>query len=145
VREDATVGIETRAPVADRAPTAATPPGSAVLRLVEAIVSEKTGYPAEVLGHDMDLEAELGIDSIKQVEILSALRDRMPGLPEIEPSALARYRTIGAIAAMIAGEGGPADVPPTPPGASAPVPAAPKPAQNPLRPPRTIIATSVVA
>ena len=103
-----------------------------LLRLVEAIVSEKTGYPAEVLGPDMDLEAELGIDSIKQVEILSALRDRMPGLPEIEPSALAQFRTIGAIAMMIAGHGGPADVPPTPPGASAPVPAAPKPAQNPL-------------
>ena len=76
--------------------------------------AEKTGYPAEVLGHDMDLEAELGIDSIKQVEILSALRDRMPGLPEIEPSALARFRTIAAIAAMIAADGGPADVPADP-------------------------------
>ena len=91
-------------PVAAKAaerPTAA--PGTDVLRLVEAIVSEKTGYPPEVLGHDMDLEAELGIDSIKQVEILSALRDRMPGLPEIEPSALARFRTIAAIATMIGG------------------------------------------
>ena len=88
--------------------------------------------PGRSSGHDMDLEAELGIDSIKQVEILSALRDRMPGLPEIEPSALAQYRTIGAIAAMIGGHAGPVDVPPTPPGASAPVPAAPRAATNPL-------------
>jgi len=112
---------------------AAPAPGhDGLLRLVEAIVSEKTGYPVEVLGHDMDLEAELGIDSIKQVEILSALRDRMPGLPEIEPSALARFRTIAAIAGMIAAKGGPADVPPPPPGASAPVPIARRAATNPL-------------
>ncbi len=100
--------------------------GASLLRLVESIVAEKTGYPAEVLGPDMDLEAELGIDSIKQVEILSALRDRMPGLPEIEPSALAQYRTIGAIATMIGGHA-PASAPtptPPPPAASAPAPVA---------------------
>ncbi|MFO0659219.1 MAG: phosphopantetheine-binding protein [Polyangiaceae bacterium] len=36
------------------------------------IVAEKTGYPAEMLGADMELEADLGIDSIKRVEILAA-------------------------------------------------------------------------
>jgi malonyl CoA-acyl carrier protein transacylase len=35
-----------------------------------AIVSELTGYPQEMLDLDLDLEAELGIDSIKRVEIL---------------------------------------------------------------------------
>jgi acyl transferase domain-containing protein/NAD(P)H-dependent flavin oxidoreductase YrpB (nitropropane dioxygenase family) len=35
-----------------------------------AIVSERTGYPAEMLNLDQDLEADLGIDSIKRVEIL---------------------------------------------------------------------------
>jgi acyl transferase domain-containing protein/NAD(P)H-dependent flavin oxidoreductase YrpB (nitropropane dioxygenase family)/ABC-type nitrate/sulfonate/bicarbonate transport system substrate-binding protein/NAD(P)-dependent dehydrogenase (short-subunit alcohol dehydrogenase family) len=38
-------------------------------RLV-AIVSERTGYPAEMLDLDLDLEADLGIDSIKRIEIL---------------------------------------------------------------------------
>jgi acyl transferase domain-containing protein/NAD(P)-dependent dehydrogenase (short-subunit alcohol dehydrogenase family) len=38
-------------------------------RLLE-IVSERTGYPVDVLKPDLDLEAELGIDSIKRVEIL---------------------------------------------------------------------------
>ncbi|MEE8162036.1 MAG: SDR family NAD(P)-dependent oxidoreductase [Acidobacteriota bacterium] len=36
------------------------------------LVSERTGYPEEMLGADMNLEADLGIDSIKRVEILSA-------------------------------------------------------------------------
>jgi acyl transferase domain-containing protein/NAD(P)-dependent dehydrogenase (short-subunit alcohol dehydrogenase family) len=34
------------------------------------IVSERTGYPPDMLALDLDLEAELGIDSIKRVEIL---------------------------------------------------------------------------
>jgi acyl transferase domain-containing protein/NAD(P)H-dependent flavin oxidoreductase YrpB (nitropropane dioxygenase family)/NAD(P)-dependent dehydrogenase (short-subunit alcohol dehydrogenase family)/acyl carrier protein len=38
-------------------------------RLV-AIVSERTGYPPEMLDLDLDLEADLGIDSIKRIEIL---------------------------------------------------------------------------
>ena len=34
------------------------------------IVSERTGYPEEILDMDLDLEADLGIDSIKRVEIV---------------------------------------------------------------------------
>ena len=47
------------------------------------VVAEKTGYPVEMLGLEMDLEADLGVDSIKRVEILSAMRGREPGLPEV--------------------------------------------------------------
>ena len=46
------------------------------------IVSRLTGYPVEMLGLDMDIEADLGIDSIKRVEILSAMEERLPGLVE---------------------------------------------------------------
>jgi acyl transferase domain-containing protein/NAD(P)H-dependent flavin oxidoreductase YrpB (nitropropane dioxygenase family)/NAD(P)-dependent dehydrogenase (short-subunit alcohol dehydrogenase family) len=38
------------------------------------IVSERTGYPLDVLDLDHDLEADLGIDSIKRVEILATFR-----------------------------------------------------------------------
>ena len=69
--------------------------------IVRSIVSDKTGYPPDMLEDDMDLEGELGVDSIKQVEILSSLRDCLPHLPEIEPERLAELRTIAAIAAMI--------------------------------------------
>ena len=71
------------------------------IALVRAIISEKTGYPEDMLEIDMDLEGELGVDSIKQVEILSTLRDRVPELPEIDPEKLVELRTIAAIAAML--------------------------------------------
>ena len=47
----------------------------------------------------MDLEADLGIDSIKRVEILSALRQGRPELPSLEPETLGSLRTITALVA----------------------------------------------
>lgn len=82
-------------------PAVAAAPAQDAAAIVRAIVSEKTGYPPDMLDADMDLEGELGVDSIKQVEILSSLRDRLPHLPEIEPERLVELRTIAAIAAMI--------------------------------------------
>jgi acyl transferase domain-containing protein/NAD(P)H-dependent flavin oxidoreductase YrpB (nitropropane dioxygenase family)/NAD(P)-dependent dehydrogenase (short-subunit alcohol dehydrogenase family) len=69
-------------------------------KLVE-IVRNRTGYPLEMLGLDLDLEADLGIDSIKRVEILGTLRDAVPWLNGSSDSstmdALSRARTLGAI------------------------------------------------
>ena len=65
-----------------------------------SVVADKTGYPAEMLGAHMDLEADLGIDSIKRVEILAALRERAPGLPEVKPEHLGTLQTLGDIAAF---------------------------------------------
>jgi len=65
--------------------------------LVLAIVAEKTGYPVEMLELDMDMEADLGIDSIKRVEILSAVQERVPGMPELNPDVLAEFRTLQQI------------------------------------------------
>ncbi|MGF2049668.1 phosphopantetheine-binding protein, partial [Lactococcus lactis] len=59
------------APVAARAP--ALNRGTLQALLLD-IVAERTGYPTDMLGLDQDLEAELGIDSIKRVEILGALQ-----------------------------------------------------------------------
>ncbi|MFT7623722.1 MAG: acyl transferase domain-containing protein/acyl carrier protein, partial [Myxococcota bacterium] len=41
------------------------------------IVSERTGYPVEMLDMDLDLEADLSIDSIKRIEILGALGEQL--------------------------------------------------------------------
>ncbi len=62
-----------------------------------SIVSDKMGYPVEMLDLEMDLEADLGIDSIKRVEILGALEDAHPELGEIEPEALTELRTLASI------------------------------------------------
>jgi len=55
-----------------------------VRRIVLNLVAEKTGYPVEMIGVNLDMEAELGIDSIKQVEILGAARKAL-GIPSAEP------------------------------------------------------------
>jgi acyl transferase domain-containing protein/NAD(P)H-dependent flavin oxidoreductase YrpB (nitropropane dioxygenase family)/NAD(P)-dependent dehydrogenase (short-subunit alcohol dehydrogenase family)/acyl carrier protein len=47
-----------------------------------SVVSEKTGYPADMLGLDLDLEADLSIDSIKRMEIIGELKTRLGGLQQ---------------------------------------------------------------
>ncbi len=68
--------------------------------LLEA-VSHLTGYPADMLSLDMDIEADLGIDSIKRVEILAALEEKIPGLPSIPPDVLGGLKTLGHIVSYL--------------------------------------------
>jgi acyl transferase domain-containing protein/NAD(P)-dependent dehydrogenase (short-subunit alcohol dehydrogenase family) len=74
------------------------PPSADILPLLLAVVSEKTGYPVEMLEADMALDSDLGIDSIKRVEILSAIRERLPDAPLIGPEHLGSLRTLAEIA-----------------------------------------------
>ncbi|MEV6029037.1 beta-ketoacyl synthase N-terminal-like domain-containing protein [Streptomyces sp. NPDC052036] len=89
-------------------PVAAAPePSTTVLssELVLGVVAKITGYPVELLGSDMDLESELGVDSIKKVQILSALRQRVPGLPGSDSpgtGSLFKLRTVDAIVEQLA-------------------------------------------
>jgi NAD(P)-dependent dehydrogenase (short-subunit alcohol dehydrogenase family)/acyl carrier protein len=50
----------------------------ALIQILINLVSEHTGYPPEMLGLDLDLEAELGVDSIKRIEILDGFQKRLP-------------------------------------------------------------------
>ena len=92
----ASVPAPTPAPAPQPAPASA--PQGDMADLVRGLIADKTGYPPEMLEDDMDLEGELGVDSIKQVEILSALREAMPNLPEVEPEQIAELRSIRKIA-----------------------------------------------
>ena len=90
---------------ADKAAAAGTAPFPApagvdvetVRQALLEIVSEKTGYPTEMLDPGMDMEADLGIDSIKRVEILGALQTRFPELPKADTTALAELHTLNQI------------------------------------------------
>ncbi|AFW93419.1 modular polyketide synthase [Anabaena sp. 90] len=62
------------------------------------VVSDKTGYPVEMLELSMDMEADLGIDSIKRVEILGGLLEIYPDLPKPNPEELGQLRTLEQIA-----------------------------------------------
>ena len=71
------------APVADAAPASVSAPAKPagaptdVAEILLAIVAQRTGYPPEMLELDLDLEADLSIDSIKRVEILGAVAEQL--------------------------------------------------------------------
>ena len=69
----------------DTLPSPATPTTKGVSINIQAtlvrLVSERTGYPEELLDLDLDLEADLSVDSIKRIEILGALGEEL-GLSE---------------------------------------------------------------
>jgi len=68
-------GAASRAPLAEKASTSDGPPTVDDFRrdLLQA-VSDRTGYPTDLLNETVPLEAGLGIDSIKIVEIFSNLK-----------------------------------------------------------------------
>jgi len=41
------------------------------IETVQSIIAEQTGYTTDMLEDDLDLEADLGIDTVKQVEIFA--------------------------------------------------------------------------
>jgi acyl transferase domain-containing protein/NAD(P)H-dependent flavin oxidoreductase YrpB (nitropropane dioxygenase family)/NAD(P)-dependent dehydrogenase (short-subunit alcohol dehydrogenase family) len=70
--------VSTPAETASTPAHASVPSGPVDLRAVVLdLVSERTGYPAEMLDLDHNMEADLGIDSIKRTEIFAGLRDQL--------------------------------------------------------------------
>ena len=69
------------------------------------LVSERTGYPPEMLDPALDLESDLGIDSIKRVEIFSNFKRALPeGMQEAlegDLEELGGLRTLEAISDWI--------------------------------------------
>ena len=93
-------------PPVQASPRAPTPPNPAPVAaapsvdlhgLMLEVVADKTGYPAEMLDLSMDLEGDLGIDSIKRVEILAAVQDRAPGMPDVDAGHMGSLHTLGEI------------------------------------------------
>ncbi|MEV6583920.1 SDR family NAD(P)-dependent oxidoreductase [Streptomyces sp. NPDC051582] len=118
-------------------PAAVEDPGSAgqvgagsaeeVMDAVLEIVHTRTGYPRDMLDPELDLEADLSVDSIKRVEIIGALADRI-GLPtepggsaESAVEELSRIKTLRGIVDWVtthaAARAAPADGPVPAPGA----------------------------
>jgi len=97
-------------PVASReVPVAAAPVAISLpdlQALMLSVVAAKTGYPAEMVGLDMDLETDLGVDSIKRVEILSAVTEKAPSLPEVSAARMAGMRTLREMVAYLGEQAG---------------------------------------
>ncbi|WP_315790680.1 SDR family NAD(P)-dependent oxidoreductase [Fischerella sp. JS2] len=92
-----TISDTPTAPSADVPPLPLTIDDATLSQTLLNVVSDKTGYPVEMLELSMDIEADLGIDSIKRVEILGALLELYPDLPKPNPEELGQLRTLGQI------------------------------------------------
>ncbi|ANN18391.1 polyketide synthase [Amycolatopsis orientalis] len=91
------------APAADPEPVAEAPVTD-VLATVIGAISERTGYPAEMIDADLDLEADLSIDSIKRTEIAGSLLAKLGLSGRVHDDAqdqLSRDRTASALAARL--------------------------------------------
>lgn len=107
-------------------PRESTAPRQDIQGHILEVVSSLTGYPQEMLGMDMDIESDLGIDSIKRVEILSTLEEKVSGLPAISPEIMGSLKTLGQIAQYLtpAETAAPAEAKQSEPAAPAPPPQA---------------------
>ena len=81
--------------------------------LVEVVV-EHTGYPADFIEMDQDLEGELGIDTVKQAEIMGEIRERF-SLPVDEDFVLSDHPTLNHFTDYILKMTGGASTTSTPP------------------------------
>lgn len=79
-----------------------------LLRTVLSVISERTGYPVEMIGPELDLEADLSVDSIKRTEIAGELAKRVGGAgtgprgwDDADLESLTRARTAASIAAWM--------------------------------------------
>jgi acyl carrier protein len=64
---------------------------------IVALFAEAMHYPPEVFSEDAELDAELGIDSVKQMELLSTLAVRYQLPPRPDGFRLSEYGTLRKI------------------------------------------------
>ncbi len=110
-------------------PMGTPPPGRAeVIARLRAAYAAALDYPESVFTETADLEADLGIDSVKQTELLARMSDEFGVLVALADIGLAELATLGRIADAIvarhaAGPGSPV-APPTPTPTAVPAPTA---------------------
>ena len=135
IKELGGAGAAPVAAAAPSAPAAAAAPssGSAVspakaTEVVLAVLAAKTGYEPDMIEMDMALETELGVDSIKRVEILSDVQKEL-NVEAQDVAALSRTQTVGEVVEAMIKELGSAG-----PAAAAPSAPAPPPRRRRARP-----------
>ena len=95
------VKAQVAAPVPAAVPAPPTPPiakveGDPVKERILALAVEKTGYPQDMLDLDLDLEADLGVDTVKQAEMFAAIRE-IYNIPRDENRKLRDYPTLAHV------------------------------------------------
>lgn len=91
--------------VPDAGPASSPTDPDSVLAAVLTVVADRTGYPVEMIEPELDLEADLSVDSIKRAEIAGELAVRL-GLPldaSGELDGLSTARTAAGITGLLVG------------------------------------------
>jgi len=71
-----------------------------IMDKLQGIVADQTGYPKDMLEMDMDLETDMGVDSIKKLEILAAMQEAFPDMP-MELEEIGELRTLREISTFL--------------------------------------------
>ena len=79
---------------------AASAPVDAVAERIVALVAEQTGYAADMLALDLDLEADLGIDTVKQAELFARIREEY-GIERDDQLVLRDYPTLAHVLGFV--------------------------------------------
>lgn len=112
--------VPTAAPVTEEVPVAASAPVSTPVPVISEVstqpkhisvdiytiiteaIADKTGYPTDMIDEDMELESDLGIDSIKRVEIFAdVVKNLGITLTPSETEELSTLFTVDEIAAYL--------------------------------------------
>ncbi len=96
----APVAVAPAAPAAPAVPLTAAVSVDPVVAEVLKVVSEKTGYPVEMLDLDLDLEADLGVDTVKQAEVFAAIRETF-GIERDDSLQLRDYPTLTHVVGFV--------------------------------------------
>jgi acyl transferase domain-containing protein len=86
--------------------TAAAPDPAQVLTALIEMYAEALEYPMEVFAADTELEAELGVDSVKQTELLARVSDRYSLPPQDAQFRLSDYPTLGHVRDLVVAHAG---------------------------------------
>ena len=95
-KEEVKLTAPTTAAVAEKPAAAQNVTGDSVKERILALVVEKTGYPKDMLDLDLDLEADLGVDTVKQAEMFAAIRAEY-NIPRDENLKLRDYPTLARV------------------------------------------------
>ena len=74
--------------------------GDGVEARVLEVVAEQTGYPSDLLDMDLDLEADLGIDTVKQAEVFATIREAY-GIERDDSLKLRDYPTLNHVVGFV--------------------------------------------
>ncbi|MCB9283736.1 MAG: SDR family NAD(P)-dependent oxidoreductase [Lewinellaceae bacterium] len=105
---------------------------SGVVDAILDLIAEKTGYPKDMLDPDLDLEADLGIDTVKQAELFADVRSAY-GIERDDTIQLADFPTLKHIVQFVYDRRPDLAVAPPPPVAAKVEPKAPTPAPAPVQ------------